>query len=91
MNKKCPNCGFVFEREEGYFTSSMAINLVISEVLVAAFVVPMSANLSIPLYVTFAIGAPLPFLLPLLFYHHSRSLFMSVDHYFNPVQREPTE
>lgn len=88
MNKQCPYCGFVYEREVGYFTSSMAINLVISELLLTAFVVPMSANLSIPLYITLLIGAPLPFLLPLLFYHHSRGLWMAMDHYFNPVKRE---
>lgn len=84
MNEKCPHCGFVFEREVGYFSSSMAINLVISELLIAAFVIPLS--LMVPLWQLFLWGAPVPILLPLLFFHHSRSLWMSMDHFLNPPQ-----
>jgi uncharacterized protein (DUF983 family) len=85
MNEKCPHCGFVFEREVGYFSSSMAINLVISELLIAAFTVPLA--LMMPLWQLFLWGAPVAILLPFIFYHHSRSLWMSMDHFLNPPQR----
>lgn len=89
MYEKCPHCGFVFEREEGYFSSAMAINLVISELLIAAFTVPLAANITIPITQLLLWGAPAPFLLPVLFYHHSKSLWMSMDHWLNPVLRRP--
>jgi uncharacterized protein (DUF983 family) len=88
MNERCSNCGLIFEREVGYFTSSMAINLIISELLIAALVVPLAANQSIPLMQIFIWGAPAPFLLPLIFYHHSRSLWLSMDYYFHPLERD---
>jgi len=85
MYERCPHCGFVYEREEGYFSSAMAINLIISELLIAAFTVPLAAT--IPLTQLLIWGAPAPFLLPILFYHHSRGLWMSMDHLLNPVLR----
>ena len=87
MHEKCPQCNFVYEREEGYFTSSMAVNLVISELLIAAFIVPLAADTRIPLTPLLIFGAPFPILLPLIFFHHSRGIWMSMDHLLNPVQR----
>jgi hypothetical protein len=78
----------MFEREEGYFTSSMAINLVISELIVTAIALPLAANPGIPLFPIIAIGAPLALLLPLVFFHHSRSLWLSMDHFLNPISAE---
>lgn len=87
MNRQCPVCGLTFEREEGYFSSAMAINLVVSELIIAAAVIPLAANISIPLITALLIGLPLPFLLPLIFYRHSRSLWLSMDHYLHPIRR----
>src|SRR6266478_2601415 len=58
--ERCPACNFAFEREPGYYTGAMAVNL----------------------------GATLPFLLPLLFYRPTKSLWMSLDHFFHPANRE---
>ncbi|MBA2678303.1 MAG: DUF983 domain-containing protein [Ktedonobacteraceae bacterium] len=87
MNKQCPYCHFRFEREEGYFTSSMAINLVVSELLVTAFALPLAANPSIPILPVLLVGAPLALLLPLLFFPHSRGLWLAMDHYMHPLNR----
>ena len=87
MNKQCPYCHFRFEREEGYFTSSMAINLVVSELLVTAFALPLAANPAIPILPVLLIGAPLALLLPFLFFRHSRSLWLATDHYMHPLNR----
>lgn len=89
MYEDCPVCKYHFEREEGYFTSAMAINLVISELLVAAIAIPLAANLTIPLIPILVFGAPLPVLLPLLFYRHSRSLWLSMDLFLNPLHSQP--
>lgn len=88
MYKQCPVCHFTYEREEGYFTSAMAINLIVSELIIAAVVVPFSIaagmNPNIPFIPLLLLGSPLPIILPLLFFRHSRSLWMSIDHYLNP-------
>jgi len=88
MNKQCSFCHFTFEREEGYFSSAMAINLVVSELLVTAFALPLAANQSIPIALILVIGIPLALLLPLLFFRHSRSLWLTMDHYLHPISRE---
>jgi hypothetical protein len=93
MRKQCPVCHFTFEREQGYFTSSIAINLVLSELIVTAAVLPLAANPGIPIVNTILWCAPLTVLVPLLFYRHSRSLWMCMDHYLNPprgIPRPPT-
>lgn len=87
MNECCPVCGLRFEREEGYFSSAMAINLVISELIIAAVVIPLAANTSIPLWPVLLLGLPLPFILPLIFFRHSKSLWLSIDYYLNPVRQ----
>ena len=88
MYDNCPVCGYHFEREEGYFTSAMAINIVISEFIVAAFLIPLAANPAIPMLPIMLIGLPITVILPLLFYRHSRSLWMSMDLWLNPLRRQ---
>jgi uncharacterized protein (DUF983 family) len=85
MNEYCPFCHFKFEREEGYYTSSMAINIVVSELLVTIAVLPLAYDLSAPLLPILLIGSPMVLLLPVLLFRHSRSLWLTMDHYFNPV------
>lgn len=85
MNETCPVCHFKFEREEGYFSSAMAINLIVSEFIAAGVVLPLAANPSIPVLPVLLIGSPLVIFLPFIFFHHSRGLFLCSDHFFNPT------
>jgi uncharacterized protein (DUF983 family) len=86
MYENCPVCGFHFEREEGYFTGAMAINLVFSELLLAAVAIPLALQPWASLLALVLIGGALAVLLPLLFYRHSKGLWMSIDHIFHPVE-----
>jgi uncharacterized protein (DUF983 family) len=85
MNEYCPVCDFRFEREEGYFSSAMAINLIISELVITAFAIPLAANQAIPILTILLWGGPLAILLPFLLFRHSRSLWMAMDHYLHPM------
>src|SRR5947208_2554521 len=85
MHKQCPVCHFTYEREEGYFTSAIAIDLIVSELIVAAIALPLAANRSIPIVVALAWCIPFAILLPVIFYWHSRSLWMSIDHFLHPA------
>ncbi len=85
MYEHCAVCGWRFEREEGYWTGAMAVNLVVTELLVAIVIVPLAALQAPPLPV-FAIGIPAVILLPLLFYRHSKSFWMVIDFMIHPVR-----
>ena|SRR5216110_1303127 len=89
MHEQCPVCHFTFEREEGYFSTSIAINLVLSELIVTAVVLPLAANPGISIVNTLLWCAPLTVILPLLFYRHSRSMWMCMDHFMNPPRDIP--
>jgi uncharacterized protein (DUF983 family) len=84
MHERCPHCNWVFEREEGYWTGAVAVNLIVSELIVAAFVVPLAA-MQTPLLPLLAIGLPVTVLLPFLFYRHSKSMWMAIDFIVHPV------
>ena len=83
----CPVCGFAFEREPGYYTGAVAINLVVSELLIVIIAVPLAASqLVSPIYLII-LGCTLPVLLPILFYRPTKSLWMSLDHFLHPVSQ----
>ncbi len=84
MYEHCPYCNWRYEREEGFFTGAMAINLVVSELLVAVVVIPLAAAQA-PIVPTIAFGIAMPVLLPLLGFRHSRSLWMSLDLLLHPL------
>jgi len=87
MYAECPVCGWRYEREEGYWTGAMAINLVIAELLIAVAVVPASVILAVNHLSLWPLvwALPLPVALPFLFYWHSKSLWMAIDIILHPV------
>jgi len=91
MYEKCPVCGWRYEREEGYWTGAVAVNLVVTELLIALVAVPLAVALALaqkPITLLIIIGLPLPFILPLLFFRHAKSLWMSIDFMVHPVDPE---
>ena len=84
MYELCTYCSWTFEREEGYWTGAMAMNLVGTELLVAAAVIPLAA-IQVPLVPLLAIGLPCTVVLPFAFYRHSKSYWMGLDFLLNPV------
>jgi uncharacterized protein (DUF983 family) len=91
MYEKCPVCGWRYEREEGYWTGAVAVNLVVTELLIALVAVPLAVALALaqkPVTLLIIIGLPLPFILPLLFFRHAKSFWMSIDFMLHPVDPE---
>src|SRR5262249_40208696 len=41
MKAGCPSCGFALEREEGYFSGAMAVNLIATEVILTTILVAL--------------------------------------------------
>lgn len=91
MYERCSVCGWRFEREEGYWTGAVALNLVVTELLIALVAVPLAISLALsgkPITLLMVVGLPIPFVLPLLFFRHAKSLWMSIDFMLHPVDPE---
>jgi uncharacterized protein (DUF983 family) len=90
MPERCPVCGWVFEREEGYWTGAMAVNLVISELIMATAAIVLAVVVTLnhgPLALVVTAGIFAAALLPFLLYRHSKSLWMSIDFMIHPVDQ----
>lgn len=90
--ENCSVCHLVFEREEGFYTGAIAINLVVSELLITAFAVPFSIwaalNPGVPFIPLIIALSPLPVLLPFLFFRHTKSLWIGIAYLLDPPRFE---
>jgi uncharacterized protein (DUF983 family) len=86
MRLDCAHCGLKFEREQGYFIGAIYINYA-ATVLIAVpgfFILDFFTNITINQQL--ALWIPFTVIFPLLFFHHSRSLWLVLDHWFNPAK-----
>lgn len=88
MYESCSSCGWVFEREEGYWTGAMAVNLIVTEILIFGAIFPLLI-LRAPLALTLILGLALAVGTPFLFYWHSKSLWMAMDFMLHPTDMVP--
>jgi uncharacterized protein (DUF983 family) len=84
MHERCPSCGLVYGREQGYFVGAIYINVMATEALillvylVSIFTASISDSVLFPLLIVMAVA------LPLIFFRFSRGLWMSIDHIVSP-------
>ena len=90
--ERCSVCDFVFEREEGFYTGAIAINLVVSELIVTAVAIPVAiwAALTpgVPAIPIFVALTPLPIILPFIFFRHTKSLWIGMAYFLDPPNLE---
>jgi len=95
MNERCEVCGAWYEREEGYFLGSFAINLVVSEfVPTAAAVVLLVITWPNPPWLFVQIAAPIAMgTFPFLFFPFSRVIWLALDWNFHspPMDQKPAQ
>jgi hypothetical protein len=77
----CPGCALHFEREEGYWTGALAINIAIAGFAFLAVFVPWAAVTvpDIPVAPILAVAVPLMILLPIVAYPWSKTIWMAFD------------
>lgn len=86
MHAHCPICGLKFEREQGYFVGAIYINyaatvtIAVPGYFVLDYFTALSLSSQLTLWIAFAI------FFPLLFFRHSRSLWLSLEYFFNPAE-----
>ena len=89
MHVECLVCNLTFEREQGYFVGAIYINYGATALLLVAgfFALERFTDISVTqqllLWGAFAIA------IPLAFFRHSRSLWMSLDYIVNPADEPP--
>ena len=79
VKAQCTACLVIFKREEGFFVGAIMANVVATEavIMLAYFVcLLLISNEQTMLTILFIVGATFP----LLFYHHSWTLWLGMDH-----------
>jgi uncharacterized protein (DUF983 family) len=84
IQPECPHCGLHFEREPGYWTGAMAVNItVVSVVFAVAFVVALALTIpDVPVGLLLGIFVPLIVALPIVYYPFSKTVWVAVDRAF---------
>jgi uncharacterized protein (DUF983 family) len=81
----CQHCGLKFEREHGYFVGAMYINYAATCAVALPGFFILDLLTAITIEQQLMIWVPFAVIFPLLFFHHSRSLWLVLDHLFNPA------
>ncbi len=97
MRERCPRCGYLFEREEGFFLGAYVINLAITQgLLLLLAIVPLIVLLNtrpdqslVPIVVG---GLSAALAGPLVFYPFSKTIWTAIDLILRPVDaQEPPD
>lgn len=97
MRERCPGCGYLFEREEGFFLGAYVVNLAVAEGLVLLLaVVPciiLFANYpDVSVVPVILAGVAAAIVGPLVFYPFSKTVWTAIDLILRPVDAwEPTD
>ena len=88
MHERCFACQLRFEREQGYFLGAMYINYGVTVVLalIGSFTLEWWTAVSLAQQLLLWIG--FCSLFPVVFFRHSRGLWLGLDHIFDPVEDE---
>lgn len=87
MYAKCLHCGLKFEREQGYFVGAIYINYAATVMIAVPGFFILDAWTTLTIHQQLALWVPFAVLFPVLFFHHSRSLWLVLDHLLNPAER----
>jgi uncharacterized protein (DUF983 family) len=91
MHTECSHCGMVFMREQGYFIGAIYVNVIVTEGLI--FFTYLICLLTLPAAnnTIYTILFVLALVIPLLFYRHARSIWLSFDYVIDPPKERPPD
>ncbi len=84
MYPDCLSCGLRFEREQGYFVGAIYINYAATAIIVIAGFFWLDRLIKLSLSQQLIFWSIFGIAFPLFFFRYSRSLWLSLDHIFNP-------
>jgi uncharacterized protein (DUF983 family) len=82
----CPKCSALYQREEGFFVGALTINVVTTELIILVLYLAcifLVNSYQLILVILFIAGL----LFPVAFYHHSWSIWLSLDHLIERLPR----
>jgi len=86
----CPRCGYPYEREPGYFlVSTWIINYGAGSLLGIILYVILDSFFQLDITLLLCIVLSPIALFNLLFARHSKALFIALDHYYDPHEKDP--
>ena len=90
IRQMCTSCGASFNREEGFFVGAILANVVATEaVIILAYLIAITIGHDID-RVMIMVLLVLAVTFPLLFYHHSWSLWLGLDHLIESLPKAPS-
>lgn len=90
LKHRCTACDAIFKREEGFFVGAIMANVVATEVFILLIYFLLLLFTGLSDRTTFAILFAAAIAFPLLFYHHSWSLWLAMDHLIEGLPRGKT-
>ncbi|HLN98032.1 MAG TPA: zinc ribbon domain-containing protein [Pyrinomonadaceae bacterium] len=76
----CPNCRAVFKREEGFFVGAILANLLTTELIILLVCVIGLTVMEVKYEPVLASLFVVALIFPVIFYHHSWSLWLGFDY-----------
>jgi uncharacterized protein (DUF983 family) len=87
IHERCPNCGYQFARESGYFLGAYPLNLVAAEIIPIGAMIALLIWTDISWILLEAILIPLAVGLPFLFFPYAQMIWMAIDLFITPVNQ----
>jgi uncharacterized protein (DUF983 family) len=92
MEARCPSCGYLFEREPGFFVGAYFINFGIVEgflfVMLMAFIAWKDQHPDAGMALPIVLGLFIGLVGPLIFYPYSRTIWSALDLLMTPLEME---
>jgi uncharacterized protein (DUF983 family) len=80
MHERCAACGLRYEREQGYFVGAIYVNYAVTVAIAAGTVLVLDWVVGLTLTEQLVLGVALAAVVPLLFFRHARSLWLSLEY-----------
>lgn len=87
MNTACPVCGFVFDRESGYFAGAMVVSYVLAVPILAAIVLALILVAGLDAVIALLIGNTGYLVLVPFIFRYSRVVWLHLDWLIDPGER----
>ncbi|MGH2492847.1 MAG: DUF983 domain-containing protein [Candidatus Limnocylindria bacterium] len=87
MNTSCPVCGFVFDRESGYFAGAMVVSYVLAVPILAAMVLALILLGGLDAVAALLIGNTAYLVLVPFIFRYSRVVWLHLDWLIDPGER----
>ena len=88
MNTACPVCGFIFDRESGYFAGAMVVSYALAVPILAAMVLALILIAGLDPVAALVIGNTAYLVLVPFIFRYSRVVWLHLDWLIDPDDRK---